>query len=80
MLPTGLVIGVPTGMLGVSLPSLDAPLSAVALESLASGSAAAIAPPLAPKKRPVQRTQTPAAKRTYDETTMSPRAKVMSAT
>lgn len=78
MLPTGLVIGLSTGLLGVSLPWLDPSLSPVALESLASVSAAAMAPPLAPKKRPAESTQTPAAKRTYDEATMSPRAKVMS--
>jgi hypothetical protein len=79
MLLIGLVVGLSTGLPGVSLPWLDAPPSPVALESLASVSAAAIAPPLAPKKRPVQSTQTPAAKRTYDETTMSPHGpKVMS--
>jgi hypothetical protein len=65
VLPAGLLVVLPAGLLVVLPAGLDPPppLSPGVLEPLASVSAAAIAPPVAPKRRPVQSTQTPAAKR-----------------
>jgi hypothetical protein len=80
VLPTGLLVVLPTGLLAVPLPCLDPPTSSSpgAVEPLESESATATAPPVAPKRRPVESTQTPAAKRKYDATdatTISPTRK-----